>query len=84
MWVYHNLGFLLRNTHPEISCAGEVFPVLMERDRHHSVRGVESLLHSIAVVNVDIHVQHTLVVPEEWGNGQNVTTHTYTSCDKKE
>ena len=40
----------------------------MERDSHDSVGGVEGLLHTVTVVDVDVNVQHPLVVPA-WGGG---------------
>ena len=46
----------------EVAGAGEVFSVLVEADSHHSVRGVERLLDPVTVVNVDIDVEHSLVV----------------------
>ena len=56
---------------PEVSCAGEILPVLVEADRHHSVRGVERLLHSISVVDVDINVENPLVVFQQLQDGQD-------------
>ena len=47
-------------THSEISGAGEVLAVLVEGDGHDPVGGVEGLFDAIAVVNVDIDVQHAL------------------------
>ena len=46
----------------EVAGAGEVFSVLVEADGHHPVRGVERLLDPVTVVNVDIDVEHSLVV----------------------
>lgn len=43
-------------TNPQISSAREVFPILVERDSHDSVGGVEGLLHSITVVDVNVYV----------------------------
>lgn len=39
----------------------EILAVLVERHRHAAVRQVESLLYSVAVVDVDIEVQHSRV-----------------------
>lgn len=52
-------------THPEVSSSWEVLAVLVEGDGHDPVGGVESLLHAVTVVNVDVDVQHPLVVPWE-------------------
>ena len=45
---------------PKISCSREVLSILVERDSHHTVCGVEGLLDSIAVVDVNVNVQHSL------------------------
>lgn len=50
------------DTNPEISSTREVLPVLVERHGHDSVGGVECFLDSITVVNVNVNVQHPLVV----------------------
>ena len=47
-----------------VTCAGEeVVAIFMEGDGHDAVSEVERLLDTIAVVNVDVDVQHTRVVP---------------------
>lgn len=46
----------LGQTYPEVSSAREVFPILVKRDSHHSVCGVEGLLHSVAMVDVNVDV----------------------------
>ena len=43
----------------------------MKRHGHDAVGGVEGLLHAVAVVNVDVDVQHTLVVLEQLQDGQH-------------
>ena len=48
----------------EVPSSRKVLSVLVERDSHNSVRGIEGLLHSITMVNINVNVQHTLVVPE--------------------
>lgn len=50
-------------THPQVSGSGEVFPVLVKGNSHDSVCGVEGLLHPVTVVDVNVDVQHPLVVP---------------------
>lgn len=45
---------------PKISCSREVLSILVERDSHHTVCGVEGLLDSVSVVDVDVNVQHPL------------------------
>ena len=61
--------FVSLTTHSEISGAGEVLSVLVEGDGHHAVGGVEGLLHAVAVVDVDVDVQHPLVVLEQFQDG---------------
>lgn len=48
----------------EISCARKVLAVLVEGHGHDTVCGVERLFHTITMVNVNIYVQHSLMVPE--------------------
>ena len=45
---------------PKISCSREVLSILVERDSHYTVCGVERLLDAITVVDVDVNVQHSL------------------------
>ena len=40
----------------EISCSGKVFSVLVEGDGHHTLCCVESLFHSVTMVNVYVHI----------------------------
>lgn len=47
----------------QVAGAREVLAELVERDAHHAIRGVESLLNTIAVVDINVDVQHALVVP---------------------
>lgn len=49
-------------THPEVSRAREVLPILVKGNGHDSVSGVESLLYTITMVHVYVNVQHPLVV----------------------
>eukprot|EP00850_Spirogloea_muscicola_P008017 SM000042S15284 [mRNA] locus=s42:174238:177192:+ [translate_table: standard] len=56
---------------PEVAGAGEVLAELVEGDGHDAVGGVEGLLHAVAVVDVDVDVQHALVVLEELQDGQH-------------
>lgn len=57
-WVRTKAG-----AHPEVSGSREVLPVFMEGHRHDPVCGVEGLLHSVPMVDVNVYVQHPLVVP---------------------
>ena len=51
-----NFGYL------EVSSPREILPILVEGDCHHPVSRVERFLYSIAMVNVYVNIQHTLMV----------------------
>ena len=42
----------------------EVVAILVEGDSHDPVSQVERLLHAVTMMNVDINVQHTRVIPD--------------------
>ena len=48
-------------THSKISSPGEVLSVLVERRSHDSICCVEGLLHAVAMVDIDVDVEDTLV-----------------------
>lgn len=62
-------------THPQVAGAGKVLPVLVKGHGHDAVRGVEGLLHSVAVMDVNVDVEHALVVLEQLQNGQHDVIH---------
>ena len=45
-----------------IPCAREVFAKLMKRSGHYTVCGIEGLLDAVTMVNIDIDVEHALMV----------------------
>jgi hypothetical protein len=45
----------------DVTSAGKVFAKLVEGERHDTICAVKGLLDAVAVVNVDINVQHALV-----------------------
>ena len=47
----------------------------MEGHRHDSVGAQERFLHSISMMDVDVHIQHTLMVLEQLKNGQDYVIH---------
>jgi len=49
----------------------EVFAVLVERDGHDAICGVEGLLDAVAVVDVDVDVEDSLVESQEFENAQH-------------
>ena len=48
-----------------------VFVVFVEGESHNPVGGEEGLLNAVAVVHVDVNVQHTWVVPEQLQNREH-------------
>ena len=66
---------------PQVSGAGEVFSVLVEGHSHDPVGGVEGFLHPVAVVNVNIDVENTLVILEQLQDPDyNVVDEAKTTC----
>ena len=65
------LYIIVETSYPKVTCAREVFPVLVERHGHDPVRGVEGLLHAVPVVDVDVNVEDSLVVLQELEDGQH-------------
>ena len=57
----------IRLSHLEIPCPGKVLPVLVERDGHDPISGVECLLHSVTMVNINVNVENSLMIPGEGG-----------------
>mmetsp|Transcript_37357 Transcript_37357/g.77510 ORF Transcript_37357/g.77510 Transcript_37357/m.77510 type:complete len:265 (+) Transcript_37357:434-1228(+) len=55
----------------DITSARKILSKLVERTRHDTVCAVESFFHSITMMNVDINVEHTLVLLQEFKNSQN-------------
>lgn len=51
-------------TYPEVTGAREVLSILVEGHGHDTVCSVESLFHTISVMDVNIYVQNSLVVSE--------------------
>lgn len=45
----------------EITCTGKELAILVERDSHDAVSGEKGFFDSIAVMNVDIDIDYTLV-----------------------
>ena len=42
---------------------GEVLSVLVEADSHHAICGIESLFYTIAMMHINIDVEHPSMVP---------------------
>ncbi len=49
----------------EVSRPRKVLPVLVEGDCHDSVRGIERLLYTVTMVNVNVNVEHPLMIPNK-------------------
>ncbi|KAJ8576738.1 hypothetical protein ON010_g2470 [Phytophthora cinnamomi] len=59
----------------EVARSGEELAVLVERARHDTVRRVEGLLHTVAVVDVNIDVQDALVSLEQLQDAEHAVVH---------
>ena len=55
----------------ERSGAGEIFAVLVERDRHDPIGGVEGLFDAVAVVHINVNVENALVEAEQLDDAEN-------------
>mmetsp|Transcript_1791 Transcript_1791/g.2943 ORF Transcript_1791/g.2943 Transcript_1791/m.2943 type:complete len:340 (-) Transcript_1791:445-1464(-) len=58
-----------------IARAGKIFTELVERAGHDSVGGVEGLLHAVSVMDVDVDVQHALVLLQQLQDAQHAIVH---------
>mmetsp|Transcript_11269 Transcript_11269/g.16610 ORF Transcript_11269/g.16610 Transcript_11269/m.16610 type:complete len:271 (+) Transcript_11269:142-954(+) len=71
-WEVHRVVLPSPRPHVlQVPSAWEEVPVLVEGHRHHPVRAVESLLHPISVMDINVHVQHPRVVLEQLQYGQH-------------
>jgi len=61
----------LRSTHANITSTGEEFSETVERAGHDTIGGVESLLDTVAMVDVDIDVENTRVDTKQLENTEN-------------
>lgn len=64
-------GFTGKVTYSEIPSAGKVLSVLVEGHSHYPVCCVERLLYPVTMVNVNVYVQHSLVVLEQFQDTQH-------------
>jgi hypothetical protein len=63
----HSVVLSLTDTNiTQFACTREVFTILVERDGHDSVSGVESFLDTIAMMNVNVNVENTGLEAEEF------------------
>lgn len=53
----------------------EVIPILVKGNSHDSVAGQERLLNAIAMVDVNVNIQHPVMVLEQLQNRQNYVIH---------
>lgn len=59
--------WLPSKTYPKVTSAWEVLSILVEGHSHDTVRGVESLLHTVSMMDVYVYVQNSLVVSKNEG-----------------
>lgn len=52
--------FARRKAYLDISCPGEEVSILVERHCHNAIGGKEGLLYTISVMDINVHVQHTI------------------------
>ena len=55
----------------QVASAREVVPKLVEGTGHHAIREVERLLHSVAVVDIDVDLEDPLVLFKQLQDGQH-------------
>jgi hypothetical protein len=53
----------------------ELLPIFVERDSHDSISVVKGFFHPIAVMNVDINVQHTCMPLQQLQDGNHNVVH---------
>jgi hypothetical protein len=56
---------------PKLTSTGEVLAVLVERDSHDPVGSIERFLNTIAVVNVNVNVENSLLEAEKLNNAKD-------------
>jgi hypothetical protein len=67
-----SIVFSLANANiAELSGSREVLSVLMEGYGHHSVGGIERLLNTIAVMDIDIDIKNTLLETQKLQDAKN-------------
>ncbi|BAS72907.1 Os01g0586450, partial [Oryza sativa Japonica Group] len=68
-------GALLADVGDGAGAREEAAAVLVERHRHHPVRRLEGGLDAVAVVDVDVHVEHAAEVGEQLADGEHDVVH---------
>ena len=58
-------------TYAELASSREILSVFVEADCHDTVGRVEGLFHAVAVVAVDVDVQHPWVSPKKLQNAED-------------
>ena len=71
-WV-RRAHFALRGAHVlHVARAREVLAKLVKGEREHAIGGVEGLLDTVAVVDVDVDVEHPLVMFQQLQDRQHL------------
>lgn len=55
----------------QLACAREVLAVFMEGDSHYTVGGIEGFLNAVTVMDVDVNVEDSLLVPKKLDYTEN-------------
>jgi hypothetical protein len=56
---------------PHLACTREEFAILVETDTHDPICGIESLLHPIPMMHIDIDVEDSLVISQQLQDAKN-------------
>ena len=68
-------GRSIDQPHLNVARAGKKVPVLVERHRHDPIRHVERFLDAVAVVDINVNIQHARVVLEQLQDAQHNVVH---------
>ena len=71
-WHVDGVAFAFSFTHVlKIAGTREEVSVSMEADSHHAVRHVEGLFDAVAVMDVNVDVEHTLVILQQFEDSED-------------
>lgn len=71
-WHVDGVAFAFSFTHVlKIAGAREEVSISMEADSHHAVRHVEGLFDAVAMMDVNVDVEHTLVILQQFEDSED-------------
>lgn len=56
----HNIG---QETYPKLPRTRKVFAIFVEADSHNSISRIESLFNPVSVMNIDVYIEHSCMIP---------------------